>query len=211
LAVANYHDAHGHYPPAYLADAAGRPMHSWRVLLLPYLEQKPLYDRYDFSQPWDSPKNLALAAEMPAVYALHGEYEPGVTITNYLAVVGPETTWPGQTPRRSDEITDDLSATILVVENVGADVHWMAPRDLSFSTMSFAVDRPDGVSSKYADPAVVMLDGSLHRLREDLPPSTLKALLTVAGGEDIHEYAARRELLPDGRDRALTPTVPSAR
>jgi hypothetical protein len=207
LAVANYHDAHGHYPPAYLADADGRPMHSWRVLLLPYLEQYALYEQYDFSQPWDSPKNLALADKMPEVYALHGNYEPGLTITNYLAVVGPETMWPGPAPRQAEEITDEISSTILVVENVGAGVHWMSPRDLAFSSMSFAMNSPQGVSSKYVDPAVAMTDGSIRRLSKDLPPSALKALLTVAGGEEVRQHEGRFDLLPDGRDRPLAPPV----
>ena len=81
----------------------------------------------------------------------------------------------------------------------------MAPHDLAFSTMSFDVNSPDGVSSKYVDPAVVMLDGSLHRLPQDLPPTALKALLTVAGGEDVKQHAGQWTLLADGRDRPLAP------
>ena len=205
MAVANYHDVHGHYPPAYLVDADGRPMHSWRVLILPYLEQKKLYDQYDFSEPWDGPHNRKLAARMPEVYALHGDYEPGLTTTNYLAVVGPETVWLGETPRLSDEITDGFSSTILIVENRGAKIPWMAPADLSLATMSLEINSPDGVSSKYADPAVVMLDGSLHRLRSDLPSAALRALLTAAGGEDVENYEDQWILLPDGRKRLLAP------
>lgn len=60
LALHNYHNAHGCFPPAYIVDESGRPMHSWRVLL-PYLEQEALYDQYDFSEPWDGPNNRKLA------------------------------------------------------------------------------------------------------------------------------------------------------
>ncbi len=180
-------------------------MHSWRVLLLPYLEQGRLYDQYNFSEPWDGPNNHRLAAKMPAVYALHGDYQPGLTATNYLAVVGPETAWPGQKSLASEDVTDDSASTILVVENRGADVPWMAPQDLTFSAMPLEINHPEGVSSKYVEPAVAMLDGELHRLRPDLSPDALRALLTVAGGEDIQQYNGQWTLLPDGRDRPLVP------
>src|SRR5262245_36816894 len=139
-------------------------MHSWRVLLLPFLEHRKLHSEYEFSQPWDGPDNQPLAPRMPRTYAFHGEYRPGLTTTNYLAVVGPETVWPGDATLCSEDVTDGLSSTILIVENRGARVHWMEPRDLVFAEMSFEVNDPAGVSSKYLDPAVVMLDASLHRL-----------------------------------------------
>src|SRR4051812_10595310 len=68
IALHNYHADYGVFPPAYVADASGRPLHSWRVLILPYLEQKPLYNRYNFSEPWDGPNNRRLASQMPGVY-----------------------------------------------------------------------------------------------------------------------------------------------
>ena len=61
MAVANYHDTYGRFPAAYVADRDGRPMHSWRVLILPLLEQRTTYDAYDFAEPWDGPNNRRLA------------------------------------------------------------------------------------------------------------------------------------------------------
>jgi hypothetical protein len=206
LAVANYHDQHGQYPPAYLADAQGRPAHSWRVLLLPYLEHQDLYRQYSFDEPWDGPHNRRLAARMPEVYALDGEHAPGRSTTNYLAVVGPETVWPSPGQRTKQDVTDDPSKTILIVENLGMGVHWMEPRDLAFARMNFAINSPDGVSSKYVDSAVVLLDGNVRRLQQDLPPATLKAMLTIAGGESIGAGpGGAGSLLPDGRDREIAP------
>ena len=68
LAMLNYENANGHFPPAYVADEKGRPMHSWRVLILPYLEEGELYKQYNMNEPWDSPHNRTLAAKMPKVY-----------------------------------------------------------------------------------------------------------------------------------------------
>ncbi len=176
-------------------------MHSWRVLLLPFVEEKKLYDQYDFTQPWNSEANLRLAGQMPAMYAFHDDYEPGVVTTNYLAVVGDNTLWPGASSRTADEVTDKSSSTILFVENLGEDVHWMEPRDLDTETMSLEVNSPNGVSSKYLDPAVVMLDGSLRRLKSDLPEDVFRALLTADGGEPLAEAGKSWQLLSDGRLR----------
>lgn len=201
LAVANYHDHHEQFPPAYLADADGRPAHSWRVLVLPYLEHANLHQQYAFGEPWDGPNNATLAPQMPRTFAFHGEYRPGLTATNYLAVVGAETVWPPDGKRSYKDVTDGNSSTILIVENRGTGIHWMEPRDLSFANMSFTVNDPAGVSSKYLGPAVAMVDGGLHRLRKDLSPATLRALLTARGGEKVEGGVEGWELLPDGRDR----------
>jgi hypothetical protein len=176
-------------------------MHSWRVLILPHLGYQELYDQYDFSQPWNSEENLKMATQMPEVFAFHGEYERGVTTTNYLAVIGPNTLWPGTSNRMNDEVTDSHSSTIMLVENDGEDVHWMEPRYLQSETMSYEVNNAAGVSSKYLAPAVVMLDGSLKRLKEELPEDAFRALTTVNGGENISEQGNGWRLLSDGRLR----------
>lgn len=204
MAVANYRETHGRYPPAFLADADGRPMHSWRVLILPFIEQGELHKQYDFAESWDGPNNSKLAARMPRLYTFSGKERPGNTITNYLAVVGPETVWPGSATVSQADVTDGLGRTILLVENLGADIHWMEPRDLTFADIDLTVQSPRGVSSQYLDPAVAMLDGSLHRLGKDLPPDTLRALFTIRGGEPVEKDNDRGwHWLPDGRDRPL--------
>ncbi len=204
MAIACYHDDKGHYPPAYLADEQGRPMHSWRVLILPYMELSDLYQQYDFSEPWDGPHNRTLAAQMPRVFAFSPLERPGNTTTNYLAVVGPETAWPGAMGATTDSIGDGLATTILIVENLGADVHWMEPRDLRLADMELQVNSPRGVSSPYVDSAVAMLDTSLYRLKAGTRPDTLRALLTAKGGEALsYDDSDDWQWLPDGRKREL--------
>ncbi len=190
MAVANYDDQYGCLPPAYVADGDGRRMHSWRVLLLPYLDERELYEAYNFSEPWDGPNNRKLLARRPRVYALGDDKSQQGPLTNYLAVVGPETAWPGRTTLRYEDIRDGAAQTVLIVENVGAGVHWSEPRDLEYATMNMRLaDQPaDGVSSRFAPPAVVTVSDEVRTLRVDLPPDTLRALLTATGGEKVGEH-----------------------
>lgn len=202
MAVANYEYANGHYPPAYLVGPDGRPWHSWRVLILPYIEGQEIYDTYHWDEPWDGPNNRLLAERMPRLYGFSSDRAPGNTTTNYLAVVGRETVWPGADTTNADAVKDGLESTVLVVENRGAMVHWMEPRDLEFATMDFEFERPNGIGSPYSDPAVAMLDGSIVRLRRTRPEA-LRALLTIAGGEPLEFADDGWQVIPDGRLRPL--------
>lgn len=203
MAVANYHDANGCFPPAYIAGPDGRPWHSWRILILPYIEHQGLYNEYNFDEPWDGPNNRKLVGRMPQTFAFHGSDRRGNTLTNYLAVVGDETGWPDTKSVTYADVTDGSGTTIMVVENRGADVHWLEPRDLSLAEMDLRLNNPVGISSPYVDPAVAMFDGSIRRLKANLQPATLRALLTIRGGEELQDDGQHGwELLPDGRLRA---------
>lgn len=196
-----YTETNGHFPPAYVLGPDGRPWHSWRVLILPYFGQgDDLYKQYSFKEPWDGPNNSRLADQMPKTLAYSGT-KPPATVTNYLAVVGDETMWPGATGRKRTEIKDDLSQTILIVENNGLGVHWMEPRDLAFDTMPFGIDNPDGVSSWYKHPAVVTADDTVIRLSREMTPDALRAALTVNGGEKLAQGGKTWTVIEDGRDR----------
>jgi hypothetical protein len=131
VALHYYHDEYGSFPPAYLADERGKPMHSWRVLILPYLESGPLYRKYRFDEPWDGPNNRLLWKAIPEVYRCpnHAAH-PGETSTSYFAVVGDRTAWPGAKSRTLGELTH-RSSPILVVEGPPQQIAWSEPRDLS--------------------------------------------------------------------------------
>ena len=206
MAVANYHETYKCYPPPFIADADGKPMHSWRILLLPFLDGNNLYQKYRFDEPWDGPNNRKLADRMPTIYALHGCEKPGNVTTNYLRVVGNQTASPpGRTLQQLD-IADGVSYTLFIVENVDTGVHWMEPRDLTFESMSFTINAPNGISSWLEPPAGVMLDGSVQTIHVDTPPDVMKALLTIAGGEDeAWKYLTE---ISDGRLRPKSKTAP---
>jgi hypothetical protein len=204
LAVANYESAESRFPPPFVAGEDGRSMHSWRILLLPYIEQHDVYKAYDQSQPWDGSINAPLAGRMPRMYAHHGDYKPGSTITNYLVVVGSNTVWNPDKRVSAKDIKDGSATTLLIPENRGLNVHWMEPRDFDFARMDWTINSPKGISSKYDAPAAVMLDGSVRRLSPAISAEALRALITIDGGEEVVEQDGTWQLLPDGRKRPVT-------
>src|SRR5262245_10623739 len=164
-------------------------MHSWRILITPFLEEPALYNSYDFREPWDGPNNRQLLAKRPSQFAFHGDASDGGTVTNYLAVVGPETAWPGAKCVKIKDIRDGTSLTILVVENEGSQIHRTEPRDLDFTRFDQMMNDPvrDGISSKYAPPVALMADGTARSIPLHPNPATLRAFFTIAGGEKVEE------------------------
>jgi hypothetical protein len=193
LALHNYHDDHHCFPPAYIADTEGRPMHSWRVLILPYLDQQALYERYDITQPWDAPDNANLAEEFPTpeVYRCPSDAHDGAGSpddTSYLAIVGPHTCWPGAEPVSLDQVSDDSEETLLVVESSDSGIHWMEPRDLHISQMAMTVnpDTAQGIASPHPGGAFVMrVDGAVRFVANDLDAETLRRLIERDDGERV--------------------------
>jgi hypothetical protein len=195
IALQNYHDTHGTFPPAYIADKNGRPMHSWRVLILPFIEQQALYSRYRFDEPWDGPNNRLLAAEVPDLFRCPSE-DPESCDTSYVAVVGLETCWPEDKAVAFSQIRDGTSNTILVVESHRSGIHWMEPRDLHMGQMTLAVNPVHGQgicschgakndNGRGTTAQFVRADGSMGRLDNNTPAATVRGMLTIDGGEKI--------------------------
>jgi hypothetical protein len=183
LAMHQYHDAFGGFPPAASLDKAGKPLLSWRVLLLPFLEQEALYREFKLDEPWDSPHNKKLVEKMPAVYAPPGKpggWKPNTTF--YQVFTGDQTVFPSGRKMRIVDITDGTSFTLLIVE-AGEAVSWTSPDDLPYDP-----SRPlpmlggifhDGFQAVFAD------GRSVRFLPRNIPPDTLRALITPGGGEDV--------------------------
>jgi len=195
LAMFNYEEAFGCFPPAYIPDERGRPKHSWRVLILPYLDEKALYDQYDFNEPWNSPHNSALAARMPKVYRCPSESENDPEWTSYVMVVGPQAFSDGPTARKVLDFTDGLSNTVMVVEAAHSNVNWMEPKDFDATDVTYGVNNrllgglPGlmwGIRSEHPGGAQVLFcDGSVRFLSEGIDLGVLRALTTIAGGEAV--------------------------
>ena len=189
MAVANYHETYGCFPPAYVADRDGRPLHSWRVLILPFLGQQTLYDSYNFGEPWDGPSNRKLADRVGGIYLRSGLESDQVRTTSFVAVVGPETAWPGAGVRTHADIGDGSHETLMVVEVSDGQFLWMEPRDLQFERMSFRINDGSGrgLGSRLGGARVVSADGTVRTLPDEFDPRTLRTMLTANGGEAIHE------------------------
>ena len=132
LAVRRYHDTHHAFPPAYTVDSHGKPLHSWRTLILPYLDQRRLYEKIDLTKAWGDPLNAE--AFKTNVAAFHcPSFDGPMNHTTYMAVVGSRSCFRSTEPRPLSEITDNHGETLMVVE-VASDksVNWMAPRDLRY-------------------------------------------------------------------------------
>jgi len=145
LAMHTYHDVSGTFPPAAKYDANGKPLLSWRVLILPYLDEPALYEQFHLDEPWDSPHNKPLADRMPSVFRCPSERLPSQSLTTYMVVVDPRSIFTGEASGVPiSRVSDGTSTTLLVVE-AARPVLWTKPEDLALGP----VDRPLGVGSKH--------------------------------------------------------------
>jgi hypothetical protein len=180
IALHNYHDTYSFFPPAVVTDADGKPLYSGRVLLLPYLEQGPLYEQFDLTKPWDSPENLALSQQPLAVF--RDPSSPGGVPgqTDYLFVTGQGTVFEGDKPANFASVTDGSSNTMVVVEVRESGINWAEPRDVDLSQ---ATALPKGNHPRIN--LVLMADGSVHAISENIDPGLLRGLTTRNGEEPL--------------------------
>lgn len=195
LALHNYYDVFGHLPPAIVADEKGTPIHSWRALILPFLspEFRDPKNNYRLDEPWDGPNNRKLADYYARLFTCPDDHrvEGQKHMTSYLAVLGEETAWPLDRLLTFKDFPDGSSNSILVAEVANSGVHWMEPRDLHVIQMNPAVNPPKGmgISSDHKTGAhILLVDGAVRFISNDVPPATIRALLTIHGGETIGEY-----------------------
>lgn len=190
VALQAYHGANGSFPPPYSVDANGNPLHSWRVLLLPYLGQEgaQIYGELKLEEPWDSEHNLTVAAAMPQIYRSPAEPTNVYSnVSSYFVVVGPQTMFPG--PGKSagtNDAVDPPSETLLVVESTPKNRIWTEPVEFDVSRMRFELNTFAGsdISGPHPGGVVVGLaDGSAYFLPEDTPPESFEAMTTRSGSD----------------------------
>ncbi len=207
LAMQQYEAKYGCFPPAYIPDENGKPKHSWRVLILPFLGYKEMYDAYHFDEPWNGPHNMVMAECWLNDYLCPSDPTPRTPDpdhmgkTNYVMLVGPHAISDGPTARRKADITNGLGNTIMVIEVVGADINWLEPRDLDVSKMTFHIVHPGkesttnvtDISSGHPSSAnVLMCDGTVRSLPDTIDPGVLKAMTTIDGGQTVNMDALNR-------------------
>ncbi len=129
MALHNYEQAHGMMPPAFTTDAEGRPLHSWRTVILPYLDEQSLYQTIDLTKSWDDPANAKARETSLLVFRCPEATEPPNT-TTYLAIVAPDGCFAPKGARTRGGDRGFPGSTLMVIE-AGEDsaVPWMAPVD----------------------------------------------------------------------------------
>lgn len=194
IAMHNYETVYTGLPPQAITDENGKPLLSWRVAILPFVEQEFLYNQFHFDEPWDSPHNLTLLDQMPQVYAMPGwEVEARTGQTYYQVIYGKGALFePLNEPkpmgdrfgmpigRKLARVPDGISNTLMVVEAANA-VPWTKPEDIPYTPGS-----PPTLGEHYSGGRnVIFADGSVRFMPKTTNPATLEAIITADGGEAL--------------------------
>ena len=185
LAAHNYESANGTFPPAAIADKAGKPLLSWRVALCAYLQDDtafPVYKKFKLDEPWDSAHNAKVVADnpMPDVYKAKGFQNVGAKETLFQAFTGNGALFDGP-PRKIVGIADGTSNTILFAVSK-TPVPWTKPADMPFDPKANPADQL--YQSASGQCFVTFADGGARAVKAGNPAATWRAAVTAAGGEN---------------------------
>ncbi len=177
-----YHEINDHFPLAANYDKGGKPLLSWRVLLLPYLDQDDLFAQFHLDEPWDSKHNKPLLAKMPKQYEppLPGKTKEQFA-TFYQVFIGKGALFEGREGISVSDVTDGTSCTIAIIEAAQA-VPWTKPVDLPYDPkkplpkIGGLFDH--GITAAFAD-------GSAHWLKKDFDAAMMHIAVTRNGGEPL--------------------------
>jgi len=178
----NYQAVYTHVPAEFIS-SGGTPLLSWRVAILPFLNETALYNQFDLTQPWDDPVNAALLQQMPDVYRSPLD-SAATTFTRYAGGSASNTMFPGANGVTLLSVTDGTSNTIFVGETEGSDIPWTEPIDIPIGPSPSLGG--SGFSSFIAGGVpFVFVDGAVHILPDNIDSTALLALLTRNGNETV--------------------------
>jgi hypothetical protein len=179
IAMHNYHNTHNGFPPAAICDKKGKPLLSWRVAILPYVEQQSLYNEFKLDEPWDSEHNRKLIAKMPKVYA---DNDKSAGKTHYRVFQGNNAVFDQLQPTRLQDIADGTSQTLMVAD-LADSCDWTKPDDIEFNDkleveklLRFTNDRT----------TIALCDGSVRTIKKGKGDQFWRALITKNGGEAVN-------------------------
>ncbi len=195
LALHNYHEAHRSFPPAYLRGPDGKRWHSWRTLILPYMDQQKLYKQYRFDEPWDGENNRKLLTQYyyPLCQCPH---DPSSNkrrdLTHFVAVTGLQAAWLGEKAIKHQDIKDGTANTVMVAE-VSTPVPWFAPVDLSFEDATLLWGESSIPPSHHPEGRhVLMADGTVR-------------FVTAAGEHKVNKEEWEAMLTRNGKETVKLP------
>jgi hypothetical protein len=189
LALQNYESHYGSFPPAYVTDTDGKPLYSWRVLILPYLEEDALYERFDKSKAWDDPANIDVSNSMVKVF--RSPFDEGLADNgvSYVGIVGRNTMFPTGSGRKLAEVVDGTSNTIMVLEVKGLAGSWAEPNDPKLTQFSGGaiVGENEGQLQAAQDSGAILVgfaDGFVRQLDASAASRVVQpAAITVNDGQ----------------------------
>ena len=183
LAMHNYHSTYGAFPAAAICDKkTGKPLLSWRVAILQYIEEEALYEKFKMDEPWDSEHNLKLAKNMPKIYFHPKANKPGDDKTHYRLFYGKGAAFELNKPSGLAQITDGSSNTLMVVE-AEESVVWTNPNDLAFDPAK-ALPKMLSIDGKFS---AAYCDGSVRTFKMPIDQEILKLLIQKNDGKFIPE------------------------
>lgn len=181
LAMHNYHGVNKEFPKPVMTGPDGKTKYSWRVALLPYLEQQPLYDAYRFNEPWDSKHNLTILKQIPPTYR-HENADPASTNSSYFVLTGDGTALGNSDEAvRIRDIRDGTSNTAIVFE-ARRDIPWTKPVDIDYDAEA-ALPKFGGYSPEGF--VIGLTDGAALFLSKDIDAKLLRAMISRNGGEEV--------------------------
>jgi hypothetical protein len=189
MALLMHESTYKQFPLAAAAKKPGGPPHSWRVEILPFLDERALYSRYKFDEAWDSPNNRQLARQMPHVFRCpSSSSQPRDTETNYMMLIGPDTVGglPGTAGVSARNLGSRASQTLLVVEVPGPAVNWMEPKDITVEELLQRMDAGGrGRLPHVRGFNVALCDGSVHFLSITIDREILRRLAKINSDKPV--------------------------
>jgi RNA polymerase sigma factor (sigma-70 family) len=164
--------------PMGITDQTGKPILSWRVQLLPYLDQDFLYAQFRLDEPWDGPNNRKLLPHLPRVYRSPGA-DPAKGETRVKAFVGLRALFDSTRPVRLPQDVPDGTVHTALAAEAGPPVPWTEPKDLPYDSKQ---PLPP-LGGPFADGfAAVFADGSAWWVPRDAGEDWLRRAITRDDG-----------------------------
>ena len=188
-ALASYADRHGRFPPAEVLSPEGKPLYSWRVLILPELGEEGLYQRFHLDEAWDSESNLALVDQMPLLFASPADPSAmQANYSNYYVISGSDSlVVPSGLGRAVSDLVDPLDQTLLVVESAAAgNIYWTQAGALPLRSLRMGVQPGKSLGGVHPGGALgACVDGTVVWLDANTPSRSLRTLaIPDDGGMD---------------------------